>query len=57
VIETVSAGTNMDRFRATHAKTASLVMDAFVRVSEKNSLKSEIEQLIIKPKPYFQFIF
>jgi hypothetical protein len=35
VIETVSAGTNMDRFRATHAKTASLVMDGFVRVSDK----------------------
>ena len=33
MIATVSARTNMDHFHAIHAKTASLVMDAFVKVS------------------------
>ncbi len=45
MIPIVSVGTNMDPFRAIHVKTTSLVMDAFVRVSDSTGCRMNEIQL------------
>ncbi len=45
MIPIVFVGTNMDPFRAMHIKTTSLVMDAFVRVSDEAGCRMNELQL------------